>query len=340
MSTLTVFGDTADGYVQSFGAVYSTVRSGDSLLLDPGGADQMAFGQRIDGGTYAVEEGFIAFDTSSLGASAIISAVALSLYGVSDQSTTNFTAEARVDDWGATCTTGDFVAGGSLSTLTRVATFASAGFAVGAYNAFSEDGTNFQSNVNKTGTTRLVLCSANTVANITPTTREYLQCNSANAAGTTNDPKLVITYTVSSPANLVLGAAAGVAIASATLSTKGLLVPASAGGVATAAVVVQTPVLIALDAVDGIAVATLDIYTPNPYVLPGVSAGLSSAALAVYTVSLLVGMNAAGVATATLVVTRPIRNSYIIHGGVRVVHTRMDGAGRMNVRRIDGGVPS
>ncbi|MCC6959236.1 MAG: hypothetical protein IT301_05265, partial [Dehalococcoidia bacterium] len=207
MATLTVYSDAADDFVRSSDATYATARSG-SGTLDLGSAvegNELWIGQRLLF-VYYLQETFLSFDTSPLGAGATVSAVSLNLDGIDDHSDTDFTAEARLFDSGATVTTGDWVAGASLSALTRVATFATSGGWGTGYNTFTEDGTNFQTGVNLTGPTRLVLVSDRVVAGTSPAADEYVRAWPAEWDGTTEDPNLVITYTAPPPTRFYFSA--------------------------------------------------------------------------------------------------------------------------------------
>lgn len=190
MATLTVFADTADDYIQSSNATYSTARDGSGLTTFSGNAF-VQVGQYLSG-TYNIFETFIAFDTSALGASAIVTSAILSMDGVTDGSTTDFNVDARLYDWGTAVTTGDWPTGATLAGTTLLGQWNTSGFST-AYNAFSDIA--MAANVNLTGVTRMLLASANTVANSAPSGFEYVILKSADAPGTTEDPKLVITYT-------------------------------------------------------------------------------------------------------------------------------------------------
>jgi len=172
-------------------------------------ASDVAGGQRLTGGIYYVFQGLFAFDTSALGASANISAADFSLYGNANNSVTDFTVQCRLKDWGATVDTGDWVAGADLGSQTLLATFGTAGWSTAAYNDFSDIA--FPANVNKTGTTRVLICSGNQADNTAPTGDEYVSCHYGDQTGTTQDPKLVITYTTSVDVTVTSVAATAVA---------------------------------------------------------------------------------------------------------------------------------
>lgn len=192
MTVATIFGDTADAYIQSGNATYSTARSGGTLSVS-GGFSVIA-GQATG---FNCWEAFIAFDTSSIGGSSTVSVVTLDLWLEVDNSATDFTMNARDRAWGPTVTTADYVAGASLSGSTLVASIASSGIgATGAYKTFTSQAAFLSITNIKTGTVEIILCSSRHEGNNQPTNNEYLQFTSADNTGTTQDPKLTVTYTV------------------------------------------------------------------------------------------------------------------------------------------------
>ena len=194
MTTTVIFPNSTDGYIQSLDTVYATARAGSGLVADTAGTTISVLGQRLSGGNYTIQEAFQAYDTSVIGDTDTVSAVVLDLWVSSDQSVTDFTLQVRTYDWGAGLTTADWTAGADLGALTLLGTLASAGVSAAAYNAVTENGTNFQSWVNKTGTSYLMMHSQNQLDNVAPTGNEYLQVRQPEQAGTTNDPKITITH--------------------------------------------------------------------------------------------------------------------------------------------------
>lgn len=195
MPTITVYADAGsnDGYISSTNSTYSTARSGGTLTADTSGTT-VTIGQNFSSPTYACYEAFFSFDTSFVGFASSVSSATFSLYGNLDWSFTDFTIEARISDWGTSLTTADWVAGASLSALTSVATFAtSSTFSTSAYNAFTNVA--FPANINKSGSTRIICYSSRHSGNNTPSSAEYVIAYSADQTGTSNDPKLSITYT-------------------------------------------------------------------------------------------------------------------------------------------------
>jgi len=209
MSTLVVYSDTTDGWVYCIDGVaddgegggvngtYAAARAGTGSPFGAFAATPYAtVGQAkivVNFTEYQVFESFFAFDTSSIPDGDTVSAAVLNLTSYQNFSTTDFTIEARLHDWGASLTTADWVAGASLSGKTLLAHRDTAsGWTVDTAYDLTDDA--FAANVNKTGTTRLLLCSDHTTANTAPTGLEYVDAYSADQTGTTRDPKLTVTY--------------------------------------------------------------------------------------------------------------------------------------------------
>jgi hypothetical protein len=184
-----------DGSVYSYvgGNDYASCRAGSGLTAsstadnDPCG--QAQFGT---GGQFYIWEQFYSFDTAGIPAGATITST-FSLYGKDDQSTNDFTIEARISDWGATLTTADWIAGASLGTPTLVASKStSGGIATNAYTDFTSEAA-FATSLNRTGPTRLLVSSSrhrlgNAPGNIT---NEYVVFWMSEK-GTTYRPKLTV----------------------------------------------------------------------------------------------------------------------------------------------------
>lgn len=177
------------GSVLSSNTVYATARSGGTLST--GGDHQI--GQQLDVSDYYCLEGFVVWDTSSIADTDTVSAVVLSMDGLANFSTTDFTMVASAYDFGAALpTTADYVAGASLGALTELGTWASSGYLAG-YNAFTSSA-GFPGAISKTGNTHAIFFSALQRDNTAPTGNEYVVFTDADSAGTTSDPKLDITH--------------------------------------------------------------------------------------------------------------------------------------------------
>jgi len=217
VSTLVVYADTSDGamvagdYAANAGgpasADYSAARSGTSSLaayttdtgISVGQVHTDAswwdddLGETFYSEQFWVYESFLSFDTSALTSGATVSAAVLRVTSSGDVSTTDFDIQARLRDWGTSLTTADWVAGADLSGLTLLGSYAtSSGFT--ANTGYDLSDTAMAANVNKTGTTRMLLCSSRTVGNTAPTGDEFVSTYSSDYTGTTRDPVLTVTY--------------------------------------------------------------------------------------------------------------------------------------------------
>jgi len=218
MSTLVVYADTTDGFISSgdvewndgegwISGYYPSARdgTGNDFLSDT--TDNIVYvGQRRSptphaGYDFFVYESFLAFDTSSVGSGSTVSAAVLNLTCNTSSSASSFTCETRMYDWGANLTTADYISGASL-TQTLVASVDTGSLADGAHVDFTDVA--LPANINKTGSTRLVINSSKTRLNTAPTAAESPTFFSSDYAGTTSDPKLTVTYTAGSPPGFLM----------------------------------------------------------------------------------------------------------------------------------------
>lgn len=191
MTELVVYSTPADGYISSLDTVYSNARAGTGFFFSADDtAEFMQLGQ--EPANPLCHEGFLDFDTSAIPDEATIDSVVLHLFGHTDNSTQDFTLEVRLHDWGAALTTSDWVAGDDLGSKTLLATLASSGFAVEAYNAFTDVA--FPANIDTTGTTRVLICSDRHRIGNAPASGEAVIVYSADEADSSKHPKLVINY--------------------------------------------------------------------------------------------------------------------------------------------------
>lgn len=195
MPTVTIFGDIADADVYGNNTIYSSAAAGSPSNAGFSGPTELGVGQLFSSPTYYSIESFIGFDTSVLTSAALFPSATLSLATATANSVSgNF--NARFYDWGTTVTSVDFVAGSSLSGLTLLASYPAASLqGVNNYNNFTSQGA-FAGAINKVGFTRMVISSSLHEAGTPPTGTEYVGFRSADTAGTTLDPKLVIVYTL------------------------------------------------------------------------------------------------------------------------------------------------
>ncbi len=193
MTIATFHSDTTDGRITSTNTTYLTARSGSALSANANA--KIKIGQHFPDPDYNCWEGFVQFDTSALTAAAIVTAVTFSLYGSSDNSTQDFTLQVRDSNWGAGLTTGDWVAGASLGAITLLASFATSGWSIAGYNAFTSEAA-FPAAINTTGQTIFLINSSRHENGDTPVGVEWVDAFQAEEADTTKDPKLVVTYTL------------------------------------------------------------------------------------------------------------------------------------------------
>ncbi|GAA2209310.1 hypothetical protein GCM10009850_047680 [Nonomuraea monospora] len=189
----TVFGHTDDGYLDANGASYAIARAGTGTFTGSEVGSLIWTGQYS---TVRIEQGFVIFDTSSITDTDVVSSVVLEMYLATDNSVTDFVVEARETvDWGITIEGADYIPGDNLGGLTLLASISTAGIgATGAYKAFTQESAFNTMTGMKTDYVFISLSSSRTRLGIAPSGNEDVAWSSANASGTTQDPKLTITH--------------------------------------------------------------------------------------------------------------------------------------------------
>ena len=184
MANYTIYASVV-GCIRSKSGTYSSARSGTDKTLDT----SLSVGQAYIATFYYCFEVFIGFTTSSV--LGTVSSATLSAHLAGDGSSTDFTVYARLRDFGSgAVTTGDWVAGASLSALTQLASINTSGIgSTGSYKTFTSS--NLASNINTSGDTRIILTSSRHEGNNTPTGNEYVVFTLAT--GSANAPYLSIT---------------------------------------------------------------------------------------------------------------------------------------------------
>lgn len=209
--TLTAYPDpstgatTVDGIVgrNDVSEAWSTIRSGAGTSAGAGDVTNYAFfiqAAATSGQWQHLRRGVYLFDTSAIGVSGSITAATLSLYGVAKSDDLGITpscdiytttpaannnlAAADFGQFGTTSQTTGAIAYGSLS--------------ASAYNDWTLSATG-RGNISQTGVSRFGTRNGNYDAdNVAPTWSDSLQSwfevYQADQTGTTNDPKLVVTY--------------------------------------------------------------------------------------------------------------------------------------------------
>jgi hypothetical protein len=190
-TTYTIFGDTSDGRTFSEHSSYATARTAIGTGGSTATGNDHPVGQNFFSPNYYCFQMLIAFDTSAIPDTATITAVTLSMYSEQNNSTTDFTVEARLFDWGATVTNADYVSGDDMAAKTLLASYPTSSHVINAYNVLTSEAA-FAANINLTGFTRILLCSSRQRVGNTPTGNEYVNLNTAENTGITKDPKLVV----------------------------------------------------------------------------------------------------------------------------------------------------
>lgn len=200
--TLTAYPDpnvettTVDGFVEYYldPGVFLTMNAASAAnTANDSGANINGLQNSRGGATeYNLQRGFALFDTSSLTSGATISSAVFSLYGSSKNNANSDSARMVtstpasntalvVEDWDQTGTVA----------LANDITFASA--STTGYNDFTM--TDLTA-VSKTGVSKFGMRTTNDIAASAPTGSNFLTTTAADTGGTSQDPKLVVTYTL------------------------------------------------------------------------------------------------------------------------------------------------
>ena len=204
-STLTVYPDpatgatTVDGFVGNTSYVdWATARASATDGVDTNTTDTVpARAYKENPTSWRIIRGIFNFDTSSLTNNANISAAVFSLFGTA-------TVFNNADTTGIGVTSSNSASNNSLVAADyNITNFGSTAYASilfsawskSAYNDFTLDA-NGRANVNKTGVSKFGTRCTLDFSNTAPTILNDCSCYFADQAGTTNDPKLVVTYTL------------------------------------------------------------------------------------------------------------------------------------------------
>lgn len=131
-------------------------------------------GQRLSAGIYSAYIGYVEFDTSVLAGLGTISAAVIKTANAGDTSTTDFTSNVRLYDFGSTLTNADWLNPTDMATKTLLATYNTSGGFVGT---ISYTDVALVSNLNTSGSTRVVFSSSRYESATAPTGDEYVQPN-------------------------------------------------------------------------------------------------------------------------------------------------------------------
>lgn len=209
MATLTVYPDpdpettTIDGDARrsSVNETFSTIRGGAGTAMNDTAASHfVTLAATSTSNQYSELRRFIAlFNTASLTASANISSAVLSLFGTGK---TNGLGDPDLHIASSTPASNTTLATGDYSNVgsTSFGNVTYAGFSTVAYNDITLD-SNGIANISKTGVSKFSALLSWDINNSftgawSSLAQSYLSFNSADQGATTNDPKLVVTYTL------------------------------------------------------------------------------------------------------------------------------------------------
>lgn len=192
MATYTLYGDPLDGDIYQVSGSYATARTAYPGTLNSGNtATFAAAGQDFTGGQYWIYQACIGFDTSSV--TGTITSATLDLYIHNDQSTTNFTIEARSADWGAAVAGNDYLISTDIASFSLRASLATSGVTAGQYNTFTSD-SSFPGSIGSS--VKLYILSDRNRTATTPTGAEYIGFRTGDMTPqATYAPRLTIVTT-------------------------------------------------------------------------------------------------------------------------------------------------
>lgn len=194
-----------DGAVENAGVdTWAHCRAGTNGTLTAqatGSATTFVEGSFVPGNsTYRITRSFFCFDTSALGASAVISAATFSVAddGTANSNTNTTTIEIVTGTPASTSNiaTTDFGNVGATSFSSKnVSAYSSTN---NTYNDFALNASGI-ANISLTGISKFAAMQGTDFSNATPTGLNNCDGRYADTAGTSADPKLVVTYTLPSP---------------------------------------------------------------------------------------------------------------------------------------------
>lgn len=199
----TFYADTADSIISSVNASYATARAGGTISLFP-----TASGLNVTWQSgYTLRQSHVPFDTSALPDADDITGATLSYYHISSDLTNTdgwTTIRVRAYDYGASIGSEDWrPTDGTSATDTLVATMTYSSLSGDGYHDFTSEAA-LLTTISKTGLTKVYHFIANIEAATAPTGANSVNFSSADTAGTTQDPKLVVTHAAATPKTMLL----------------------------------------------------------------------------------------------------------------------------------------
>lgn len=202
VGNLVVYGDTSDAEIRSGNGTYSVARAGTGTLqLQPSTGTSLRLGQWNSAGVHWIAEGFVNFDVSGILSGTAVTAAAIKFRLDGDLTIgSEFDLQVRLNDWGDTLTTGDWVPGADLSSKSLLASIDTTAIgSTGQLKTMTEESGlagAIEDAVAGDGILRTVWVSSRTTDGNAPSTSsfEYITISSSNQTGTANDPQIVIDY--------------------------------------------------------------------------------------------------------------------------------------------------
>jgi len=190
----TVYAGTADAGIESSSSNKDTAMDGGGgVSVNATATTNNWLGSAFSSPNYYIQAGYFPFDTSAITDTDTVSDAVFSLYGRTGNASRTFELRAWIYDFGATVTTADWRTTAQLAALTQVAHFPnSSAWSTSGYNDFTNDA--LPANVSLTGTTYIIVSDDLHETDTAPTVADDVEAYFADQAGTTNDPKLVVTH--------------------------------------------------------------------------------------------------------------------------------------------------
>lgn len=207
MTTTIVYGDVSDGSVFSSDASYATARTGPADSTD--NVATASYGQSVTvGGTYTISEAFLRFSFPAVAAGQVVTSAALQFYQATQVSTGVVRdLEVRGFTWSASgLAVGDWRTPTQLAALPLYATVAGVQASLSKYTTAGSDA--LRALIPGQTSLEVVLSSSRQRVGNTPTGNEGSAVASADASGTTQDPKLIFTTLTDTALIPVMGGAA------------------------------------------------------------------------------------------------------------------------------------
>ena len=197
MATITVFAGAADSDILSNSASYiGAVGGAGAFTIPANSANELWVGQLFLG-NYSCYQSFVDFDLSAMHAGMTVTAALMQTWLITDNTPVDFQNIALLYDWGASVTSADWQNPAALLAMNTWWTSRNT-VGLGATGAYKNwlDTPDLHALLQLLAGTEVnfILASDHEWAGLAPTGAEFVTWSSSNVAGTTQDPKLTITF--------------------------------------------------------------------------------------------------------------------------------------------------